>query len=123
MKRIKPEDVLAAFRELNMKPIQRRFFRNGEGGRDGCCALSAIGLTTKTTAVDLDFLEDLNSAGFKDAAFEIADTLELDRLYAEGFIEGWDGNYRTPSPPEYQDGYDDGEAARLLVYKELLGGN
>jgi hypothetical protein len=119
MKRIKPGDVLAAFRGLNMKPIQRGFFRDGEGGRDGCCGLSAIGLATKTTVVDLDFLDDLNDAGIKDAAFEMADTLELDRLYAEGFIEGWDGNCRLANPPEYQDGYDDGEAARLLVYKEL----
>lgn len=133
MKRITPEEVVAAYRKTGLRPVRRisaeRRFDDGFCVNDEIaplCGCALVAIATANGARDLDPIQ-LPESEILNAACEEVFGVRWDDLdgheYAAGFLGGFDGRARvlwvvvgTPS----EQGYDDGRAAWAAVVEAGL---
>lgn len=128
-KRIKPEQVLAAFEKTGLKPVQGQYF-NGHIGDACACGLGAIyaaDLMNKGKSVETLFDEITSDNGGDDINELVWDFFESSHSfkYQNGFVNGFDEEDPTVMPNErryedYKNGFEDGKAAYQAV-KHLIG--
>lgn len=110
MRRITVEEVKAAYQATGLKPIRKLFIK---GLNDKCgCALTACAIASGCTTYGDIFAQPIRST-------HIFSSLGLNRSYADGFTEGFDG-YSKPEGVSDENiiGYDDGRAAALAIFAE-----
>jgi hypothetical protein len=104
MKRITPEEVVLAYKETGLTPIDNDF----GNARSKCgCALTAIAYKNNPTVE----LREIIWKFFNEEDFSL---LPYDVLYIEDFISGFDSSFYDDTQ-----GYQDGLAARHTVSKEF----
>jgi hypothetical protein len=107
MRRITPEQVLAAYAATGMKPARTGYDWFTE---DGCgCGMTAIIKQRRP---------EFRNPGL--IVYEAADILEVSVEYIFGFADGFDGRGRPATPAESHrtQGWEDGHAAALAVFGE-----
>lgn len=108
MNRITPEQVLKAYEQRGLKPMQDQWYE--KAGQDRCgCALTAVILSQHPELEDLEEEESLNEH-IDSCHGALLDSLDND--YISGFIGGFDqGKIPTINArPVYLDGHNDGKA-------------
>jgi hypothetical protein len=106
MKRITPEEVVAAYKETGLKPVTDDF--GDERSKCGC-ALTALAYKNNPTV-------ELHTILYDFADGEDFSVLPYDVQYIKDFISGFD---RSSSLHKNTQGYQDGSAARHAVSKEF----
>jgi hypothetical protein len=119
VKRIKPEEVVLAFKETGLQPEEGAFFKPS---KNCACGLGALFAYTNKgeydEAVKTGFVEDLSC--------EV--TTYFDDIYGQsqrlGFVHGFDNDVPTPSyihKDYYMEGYRAGQEVRKSLGMEVIG--
>jgi hypothetical protein len=113
MRRITPEEVLKAYEETKIIPVNKDWGYRKDDGTFCGCALTAIACQELTYLSFNSIISDL-----EDGAEEVLEGLSKD--YILGFVEGYDGlslssedYYRDDEYKDYEQymqGYEDGQA-------------
>lgn len=115
-KRITVEEVKAAFEKTKLKPKQGFYFqRETSADTSPKCACGMGVLYLAQTEMDFDEAAQLDDEG-SDINLYFTERYGAD--YRVGFAHGFDSGHRHSSlahSPEYQQGYEDGDAARAAM--------
>jgi hypothetical protein len=103
MKRITPEEVVAAYKETGLKPVTEDF---GNAVKNCGCALTALTAMVHPDTEINDIIEAFENDDFP--------LVSYDRNYLIDFIAGFD-----ESSCDDTQGYQDGHNARKAVSKEF----
>ncbi len=109
MRRITPEEVVAAYKETGCKPAAFNFLITDSDGTPCGCALGVLALQAKEGPTTVD---------------QFAAKIGLDALYANGFVWGFDDTLgirrisRAHGEP-YATGYADGQLVGQTVMESL----
>ena len=116
--RIKPEDVVAAYKEKDVIPVQSIWGRTSkvDGRKDCACGLSVYAMKKKGFNSYANLSKAFIAAETHLLDFYLAELLHLPQPYVAGFVHGFDGNRNKERTNEdYLKGVEDGKAAAEAV--------